>query len=398
MKMKISILLLCSVFISLKSCSNGNDIGNSVTITDPDPDPDVVVMDPDDQGFDWEGVDIPAEAGEGKFWKLNQEASDDFNYDFTATPSAATFEGKWTNFYHNNWEGPGPTKWVRENVSVGDGDLQIKATRVTGETKSFEVDCDVNGVAETWTLPTTRAGCITSTTRVKYPVFIEARVRVADAVTASDVWLLSPDDTQEIDIIEAYGGTGEDNRNLWLAERIHLSHHTFIRNPFQDYQPRDVESWWRKNGVNQWGGQWVRIGVYWRDPKHLEYYIDGEKVRVLSDNAFASRDVNSNWLYTYPQSVNNGSLPTAINGFQAVNQVSSLEQAQSNSSTSVIDPLNYLNNGMNLDKEMDIIINVEDQNWNACNGRTPSKSEIQNEENHTFRVDWIRIYEPKEVN
>ncbi|WP_205486642.1 family 16 glycosylhydrolase [Aquimarina sp. AD1] len=396
MKMKISILLLCSVFISLKSCSNGDDIGNPVTITNPDPD--IVVTDPDDQGFDWEGVDIPPEAGEGKFWKLNQEASDDFNYNFTATSSVATFGGKWTNFYHNNWEGPGPTKWVRENVSVGDGDLQIKATRVTGETKSFDVDCDVDGVAETWTLPSTRAGCITSTTRVKYPVYVEARVRVADAVTASDVWLLSPDDTQEIDIIEAYGGTGEDDRNLWLAERIHLSHHTFIRNPFQDYQPRDAGSWWRKNGVSQWGGQWVRIGVYWRDPKHLEYYIDGEKVRVLSDNAFASRDVNGNWLYTYPQPVSNGSLPTAANGFQAVNQASSLEQAQSNSSTSVIDPLNYLNNGMNLDKEMDIIINVEDQNWNACNGRTPSNSEIQNEDNHTFKVDWIRIYEPKEVN
>ncbi|WP_200825176.1 family 16 glycosylhydrolase [Aquimarina sp. AU119] len=399
MKMKLFLLITCA-YVFINSCSSDNTT-TETPITEaetPDPEPDPDPVDPDSVGTDWEGIAVPASAGEGKSWKLQSDSSDDFNYSFAATSAEATFGNKWTNFYHNNWEGPGPTKWVRQNVSVSGGELQIKASRNDGEMKSFDVDCDTDGVTETWTLPTTRAGCITSTKRVLYPVYIEARVRVANAVTASDVWLLSPDDTQEIDIIEAYGGKGEDDRNVWLAERVHLSHHTFIRDPFQDYQPTDIGSWWRKDGVNQWGGKWVRVGVYWRDPKHLEYYIDGEHVRTLSDNAFASRDINGNWQYTYPKPLEGGIIPKGGNGFQATNTATSLEEAQNSSTTSVIDPLNYLANGMNLDKEMDIIINVEDQNWNACNGRTPKDSEIQNTDDHTFKVDWIRVYKPIDAN
>ncbi|WP_066314023.1 LamG domain-containing protein [Aquimarina aggregata] len=395
MKMKVFFLIiLISTFTN--SCSNDSSDVQGIEVENPDPDS--TPLDPDSVGTDWEGLVVPPTAGEGKIWKLQKDLSDSFNYSFTGTPTEETFGDKWTNFYHNNWEGPGPTKWVRENVSVTNEELQIKATRNAGEMKSFEVDCNTDGVAETWTLPTTRAGCITSTRRVKYPVYVEARVRVANAVTASDVWLLSPDDTQEIDIIEAYGGKGEDNRNVWLAERVHLSHHTFIREPFQDYQPADIGTWWRKDGIDQWGGKWVRVGVYWRDPKHLEYYIDGIHVRTLSDKAFASRDVNGNWQYSYPKPLEGGKIPRDANGFQAVNVASSLEEANTLSTTSVIDPLDHLKNNMNLDKEMDIIINVEDQNWNACNGRTPKDSELQNVDNHTFKVDWIRIYKPIDKN
>lgn len=48
---------------------------------------------------------------------------------------------------------------------------------------------------------------------------------------ASDVWMLSPDDTQEIDIIEAYGGDRDGGG--YGADRLHLSHHIFIRQPFK---------------------------------------------------------------------------------------------------------------------------------------------------------------------
>lgn len=48
------------------------------------------------------------------------------------------------------------------------------------------------------------AGCITANKKVKYPVFIEYRSFVAIIVLASDVWLLSQDATQKIDIMECY--------------------------------------------------------------------------------------------------------------------------------------------------------------------------------------------------
>ena len=396
MKMKMFFLLLSLLVISV-SCSSKEDETSTPPVVTDDTDTDTEdpnSIDPDDIGKDWEGISVPANAGEGKKWKLQTDLSDGFNYTFAATETEASFGGKWTNFYHNDWEGPGPTKWVRQNVSVSDGNLELKATRVDGEMKQFFIDCDLDGIAESWTLPVTRAGCITSARKVHYPVYVESRVRVADAVTASDVWLLSADDTQEIDIIEAYGGLGQDNRNVWAAQRIHLSHHTFIRQPFQDYQPTDANTWWQMNGVSKWGGEWVRVGVYWRDPKHLEYYINGQHVRTVSDNAYASRDINGNWQYTYPRPLINGTIQKGTDGFQAVFNASSLEDAQNRSATSVIDPLDYLGNGMNLDKEMDIIINMEDQNWNACNGRTPTNAELEDLEKHTFKIDWIRIYKP----
>lgn len=389
--MKTNLLLYAFLTLTIMvSCSKDEDKPTPPTLnTDTS-----VATNTDDIGKDWEGIPVPADAGDGKTWELQTDISDDFNYSFNSTAADATFGDKWTNFYHSNWEGPGPTKWVRQNVSVNNGNLNLKASREDGEMKSFNIDCDLDGIAETITLPTTRGGCITSTRRVIFPVYVETKVKVTNAVIASDVWLLSPDDTQEIDIIEAYGGPGDDNRNQWFSERIHLSHHTFIRNPFTDYQPTDTGTWWRDSATSKWGNEWVTIGIYWKSPKHLEYYINGQAVRILSDNAFASRDANSSWTYSYPRPVVNGSLPLNGSGSQAVNLTTSLENAMAQSSTSVIDPLNHLNNGMNLDKEMDIIINIEDQSWNACNGRTPTNLEIQDEANNTFNVDWIRIYKP----
>lgn len=296
---------------------------------------------------DWDAYPVPANAGAGKIWQL-QPQSDEFNYSFSATASAATFGGKWTNFYHNTWEGPGPTRWMRENTSVSGGQLQIKATRVAGETKTYDVDLNLDGVNEQFTSPATRAGCITSTTRVKYPVFVEARVKIANAVMASDVWLLSPDDTEEIDILEAYGGKAA--RNDWFAQRLHLSHHLFIRNPFTDYQPRDASTWYAGDGVTYWADNWVRIGVNWVSPTRLEYYVNGKLVKVMDK----------------------------------LNTVDGIDG---------IDPWN-ITGGKGITKEMDIIINMEDQNWNAAQGRQPTDAEITNTNNHTFKVDWIRVYKP----
>ena len=111
----------------------------------------------------------------------------------------------------------------------------------------------------------------------------------------------------------------------------------------QDWQPSDEGSFYT-DGSTVWSDGYHRIGVYWKDPWNLEYYVDGEMVRTRSGK----------------------------------NQ---------------IDP-NDFTNGTGLNKPMDIIINMEDQNWNAYKGRTPTNEEIKNEEDHTFKVDWVRVYKP----
>ncbi|TXE12786.1 T9SS type A sorting domain-containing protein [Seonamhaeicola algicola] len=365
---------------------------------------------------------LPSRLGNASNWQLNESASDDFEYTFNPTNNNADFGPvgltKWNNFFHNPWEGPGATKWVRNHVSVSGGNLNLWASRRffnnntnTPYTKTFDFDFgDGNGIVSV-TRPETLAGCITSKERVIYPVFVEASLRVMNSSLATDIWLLSPDDKEEIDIIECYGGGMSDGRNNFFAERVHLSHHVFVRPPnFRDYQPSDWNSWYRQSGVNKWGGRVVRIGVYWKSPTIIEYYLDGELIRVLDNDAIASRVQNGTWEYTYPAGVTstdqNGQLVRETsgiqNGFQKMvvsstsnsfNQ-NNLDVAKSQSNISVLDPFNYLNNGRKFSREMDIIINVEDQSWQAAANRSPNNSEMQNFNDNLMLVDWIRVLKP----
>ncbi len=354
---------------------------------------------------DWNGIDVPADAGAGMEWELQTDASDDFNYVFNETNQRSNFgNDKWYNFYHNNWDGPGTTYWKYNHVSVDGNDLVLRASRWGQNT---ETALPRTGLPNKMGRPSdgVNAGCITSNTKVVYPVFVESNVSVADIVLASDVWLLSPDDTQEIDIIECYGG--DEQGNGFFAEFIHLSHHSFIRQPFTDYQPRDFNSWWSRSDVSVWGEycwnggnrRYVRIGVNWISPVHFEYYIDGELVRVLYDKAFATKR-NGTWTYTYP-TMTNGNLDFDTNGFQTAVEYASgsvysfqtLQEASNISSVSVIDPFNY-QGGNGFTKEMDIIINVESQNWHVDANRTPTDDQLNDSARNTMKVDWIRVYKP----
>ncbi|KAA1243303.1 carbohydrate-binding protein [Aquimarina sp. RZ0] len=346
---------------------------------------------------DWNGIPVPADAGQGKAWELQEKPSDNFNYVFNATTQRANFgnNNKWYNFYHNSWDGPGTTYWQHNHVAVDGSDLVLRASRNPSTAKL--------GV------PGVNAGCITSHTKVRYPVFVESRVSVADIALASDVWLLSPDDTQEIDIIECYGG--DEQGNEFFSQFIHLSHHSFIRQPFTDYQPRDLSSWWGRSGVDSWGEwswnngnrRYVRIGVNWISPFHFEYYIDGELVRVLYNKAFATKN-NGTWTYTYP-TMTNGTLDTGSDGFQRAVQFATgttysfqtLQAASNTSSVSVIDPYRFQGTG-GFTKEMDIIINVESQDWHVLAGRTPTDAQLRNPARNKMKVDWIRVYKPVQSN
>lgn len=310
---------------------------------------------------DWREFRIPADAGPNAEWCLDEEVSDDFRYTFKPTREAATFGGKWINYYRGHWDGPGATLWRHENVAVIDGNLRIVATRKPGELKAFRTDTDRDGTAENFDLPATRLGCVTSVATVQFPAYVEARVKIANAVLASNVWMLSADSTQEIDILEAYGGRGADERADWFAQRIHVSHHVFIRRPFQDYQPKDSSTWYTRPGIRAqrgegyWTGRYHRIGMHWRDPTHIEWYLDGEQIKTTSG-------------------------------------------MDDSDGKGGIDPLGYTKDDSGkrtgLSKPMNIIINMEAQDWNAAAGRTPTDYEIKRTRDQVYLVDWIRVYKP----
>ncbi|WP_010180878.1 LamG domain-containing protein [Aquimarina agarilytica] len=381
--MKFNVLMV-SIGVSMLIACNGKSKQKDTPSSEKENTPPVEVL-------EFEKIKVPANAGESMKWELQKEASDDFNYTHKPVNQKTDFgNGKWYNFYHNAWNGPGSTYWQYDHVEVDGSHLIIKSSR--------------NPSTEKMGVPGVNAGCITGNKKVKYPVFVEASVSVANIALASDVWLLSPDDTQEIDIIECYGG--KEPNNSYFSQFIHLSHHSFIREPFTDYQPRDIKSWWKKDGVTSWGEyswnngnrKYTRIAVNWISPNHFEYYIDGELVRVLYNKAMANK-INGKWDYDYP-SMTDGKLDMD-GGYQKLNNLKSndtysfemLKEASLQSKVDVIDPYNF-QKGTGFNKEMDIIINMESQNWHVLDKRTPSDEDLADPNKNTMKVDWIRVYKP----
>ncbi|MBA7547931.1 hypothetical protein ES705_40372 [subsurface metagenome] len=91
------------------------------------------------------------------------------------------------------------------------------------------------------------------------------------------------------------------------------------------------------------------------------------------------------------------------NGYQVVVQYATstefdfslLQNANNTSTTSVIDPYEY-QGGDGFTKELDIIINMESQDWHVTAGRTPTDADLSDPAKNTMKVDWIRIYKPVE--
>nr|AXP07831.1 beta-agarase [uncultured bacterium] len=292
------------------------------------------------QKHEWDKFPLPIIDDNNKEWKLNPQ-SDDFNYEFKAVNRLSEFAGKWRNYYPSRWTGPAPTVWQHDHAEVSGGFLRITTTRPVNVETKHTVSGNV-----TKELNATYSGCISSLALVRYPVYVEAMAKISNSTMASDVWMLSPDATQEIDIIEAYGGdriNGENARKFYGPDRIHLSHHIFIRKPFCDYQPQDPSTWYKDGKGTIWRNNFHRVGVYWKDAYHLEYYIDGKPVRKVEGKE-------------------------------------------------IIDPKNYSDNS-GLVKGMNIIINMEDQSWRAIAGMSPSAEELKDANNSTFVVDWIRVYD-----
>ncbi|WP_036188483.1 carbohydrate-binding protein [Marinimicrobium agarilyticum] len=270
---------------------------------------------------DWDGIPVPADPGAGNSWQLVDSVSDDFNYSAPANGKSPTFYNQWSEGFINSWQGPGLTDYHNPNSEVTGGNLVIKATRKPNTNQVY-------------------TGAIHSNDSIQYPVYIETRVKVMDQVLANAVWMLSSDSTEEIDIVESYSSSRPDQ--TWFSERMHLSHHVFIRDPFQDYQPKDSGSWYTDGRI--WRDQFSRVGVYWRDPWHLEYYIDGQLVRTVSG-------------------------------------------------PDIIDPYDYTN-GTGLSKPMQIIVDAEDQDWRSDNGIMATDAELSDPSKNRMYVDWIRVYKP----
>lgn len=265
--------------------------------------------------------------GDNKEWVLQPEFSNEFDY---AQGKASTdFTDNWQDRFFNGWTGPKKsgtattsTVYTAENSSIEDGLLVYKAT------------IDGNNV---------HTGVISSKKAVGFPLYMEARAKISESSLATAVWMLSEDSTQEIDNLEAYG----DKSNDYFSKRLHLSHHTFIRQPFQDYQPTGPGTWYADGKGTQWADDYHDYGVLWLDPWTLKYYVDGELVRETP--------------------------------------------------TDEIDPKNYTA-GLGLNKDMYLIITAAAQPWRETAGQVENyvtDPSVISESRSTSIFEYIRTYKPE---
>ncbi|GAL10871.1 agarase [Vibrio astriarenae] len=198
---------------------------------------------------DWREIPIPAPLEDGQSWELQEAYSDSFNY----TGKGDSFRSKWNDTYFHGWTGPGLTYWQSDESWVDDGNLIISASRRHGTEM-------VN------------AGVVTSKTKVKYPIFLEANIKVSGLELSSNFWLLSENDQREIDVLEVYGGAEDE----WFAKNMSTNFHVFFRN-----EDNSIRSDFNDQTHNepQWGTYWRdgfhRFAVYWKSPTEVTFYING---------------------------------------------------------------------------------------------------------------------------
>ncbi|XPF94001.1 RICIN domain-containing protein [Colwellia sp. RE-S-Sl-9] len=278
---------------------------------------------------DWDTIPLPVAAGDGKTWELQGNYSDSFDY--TGKPS--TFTDKWNDTYFNAWTGPGLTYWQQDSSWVADGNLIISASRRTGTDQ-------VN------------AGVVTSKTKVKYPIFLEANIKVSNLELSSNFWLLSENDEREIDVLEVYGGA----RETWFAQNMSTNFHVFMR----DEQTNEIISDFNDQthvtptSGTYWREQFHRFGVYWKSPTEVTFYIDGQQT---ADGSWA-QVVMTDKDYT----------------------------------GAILDKSQY-----NMDQEAFIIIDTEDHAWRSAANNIATDADLADESKNKMYVDWIRVYKPVSV-
>lgn len=292
---------------------------------------------------DWLGIPVPANPGNGNEWELIQNVSDDFNYIALADNKGDAFTSKWKDEYVNGWAGGPQSVWEPTQSNVSGGYLNIESDRTLNTTD--QIIC----------------GNISALNTIIYPVFLEAKVQMNILPMGNDFWMVSEDQTQEIDILEAFGTDRPEYS--WFTERLHLSHHVFIREPFQDYQPQDEQgvegTWYTRNGVNRWSAKEFTIGIFWRDPWHLEYYIDGEWIRTLDK-----------FSYSYKNAAGD-----------VVNKTTTFN---------IIDKFNYTE-GAGLSKPMHILVDTGYQPWTNM---IVTDEELNDPVKSVYKMDWLRVYKP----
>ncbi|ADE53083.1 Beta-agarase [Coraliomargarita akajimensis DSM 45221] len=268
---------------------------------------------------EWAEFPVPADPPAGQSWQLVEAVSTEFNND----GMDYQFMENWDDYYMHPWIGPGLTNFRTDNSTITGGKLVLSASRKAG---TDLVNC----------------GIISSKEALTYPVFMEASIQVSGLVLSSNFWLLSYDSTQELDIIECYGGSKDSAHETKMKTNYHL----FKRSKDGEKILRD----YCLSASHQLPNQeplrkgFHRIAAYWKDPYHIDFFLNGVHVRSITKDDFKE---------------------SIAAGFTGLSQ------------------------------PMHIIFDLEDHDWRSAKGLVPTDQELADESLNKMYVDWIRVYKPE---
>ncbi|MEM6772676.1 MAG: family 16 glycosylhydrolase, partial [Bacteroidota bacterium] len=215
------------------------------------------------------------EPPEGTRWIVNNDFTDEFN-------GTQLDQEKWFN-YHPRWVGRQPAIFLPRQVSVDNGMLQIRNTRLEQDTVVTFFD----GSTGTYSIG---GGAVVSQKIEAYHGYYEVRMRASDISMSSTFWMSNPrtqgdcpNYSLELDIVEAIGGAKN-----FPSFATSMKSNTHYFQTACDGGRQDFAS----GGEGPIGGDaseaFHRYGCWWQDENNMIFYLDGEESHRISANTGAS--------------------------------------------------------------------------------------------------------------
>ena len=312
--------------------------------------------------YEFEGIAVPVAPDPGFEWKLQDDFSDDFNYADGLGKQSPLFTSKWDDVYNpdRDFKGPGETYWTTENsvINAATDRLEIRATP-----RTLDGSGNVTGV---------NCGVVSSKTKVKFPIFMEANIKVANVENSSNFWMLDEGGFNEIDVLEVYGGSADDFFSQQMSTNFHIFNRQGPNGPINvdnTYQAffqtnRDIPNYQTSN-TGFWRDDFHRFGVYWKSPNEISFFIDGEPAK--NGNHFVEGRLAS---------LLDGSYESAI-----------LQSPIPNDGNPPIDKGIFQNQVF---RDVFMIMDIESHHARPISPRADLEDRIKN----LMEVEWVRTYKP----
>ncbi|UZO82602.1 family 16 glycosylhydrolase [Aquimarina sp. ERC-38] len=261
-----------------------------------------------------------------KKWTKVEAMSDEFNtWDLNKW-----FKSTW------NYGVPVYMSASMDNSGVSDGNLWIKAT------------LNENNPEQRWF----QSARIHSKAKINYPMYTEARIKTAHISAFNTFWLNNGDasNRDEIDIIENNSkpscGCRDKFPTIMNSQYFHADSKltpVVIRNS-SNYNNTDLSEANPLKGV-PWNMEYHTVGVWWKDSKNIQFYLDGEPAGNVVVGNHESGDDYPNRLFT---------------------------------------------------RDLEIIFDLwtKDEDWL---GGLPAKADLNDNTINTMKIDWVRTWKLEDI-